>query len=159
MMFEPGQMVTHAQPHWSVKLRWVADVYSTFIDGIVLTHGYPQSHIWTFAAGADQYRNDRYGCPCNSGSYSGSIPPYVGTDYFCDSGHRYDTEPPKTYLTNDPLWNGAGCVSGSCCTLNSPPWFCKNLSTPTTDDIQLRLCKDEDSNEDIALEIVELYVQ
>ena len=64
------------------------------------------------------------------------------------------------YFTNDPLWDGAGCVSGSCCTFNSPPWFCKSLSTPTTDDIQLRLCLDEvTSNEDVLFEIVELYVQ
>ena len=135
-------------------------ITSVFVDGIVLTHGSPQSHIWTFAAGFHQYLNEKYGCPCNSGSYSGSIPPYVGTDYFCDSGHHYNSDPALAYLTIDPLWDGTGCVSGSCCTLNSPPWFCKNLSTPTTDDIQLRLCKDEDlSNEDIALEIVELYVQ
>ena len=30
MMFEPGQMVTQAQPHCSVKLRWVADVVTTY---------------------------------------------------------------------------------------------------------------------------------
>ena len=62
-----------------------------FVDGIVLTHGSPQIHIWTFAAGITQYGTDQYRCPCNGDSYSGTVPPYVGNDYFCDSGHHYDT--------------------------------------------------------------------
>ena len=129
-----------------------------FVDGIVLTHGSPRNHIWTFASGFSQLAN-RTGCPCNRGSYSYAFPPYVGTDYFCDSGN-HNEQWLQIYYTNDPLWDGAGCVSGSCCTFNSPPWFCKNLSTPTTDDIQLRLCLDEAlSNEDVLFEIVELYVQ
>ena len=87
-----------------------------------------------------------------------TVPPYVGTDYFCDSGHPQNIEPPFAYLVNDPLWDGAGCVSGSCCTFNSPPWFCKDLSSPTTDDIELRTCLDGD-DEDVLHETVELYVQ
>ena len=134
-----------------------------FVDGIVLTRGSPGTHIWTFAAGVNQYRMDRNGCPCNGDSYNGPIPPYIGNDYFCDSGHRYNTgvlQADYTNFTDDPLWDGAGCVSGSCCTFNSPPWFCKDLSTPTTDEIQLRLCLDQAlSDEDVFFEIVELYVQ
>ena len=130
-----------------------------FVDGIVLTHSSQQIHIWTFAAGAGQYRTDQYGCPCNGDSYSGSIPPYVGNDYFCDSGYRHKTYPaPPNYFTDDPLWDGAGCVSGSCCTFNSPPWFCKNLSTPTTNDVELRTCM-TGADEDIPLETVEIYIQ
>ena len=131
-----------------------------FVDGIVLTHSSPQIHIWTFAAGITQDGTDQYRCPCNGDSYSGTVPPYVGNDYFCDSGFHHSTGVSSTYYTGDPLWDGAGCVSGSCCTFNSPPWFCKNLSTPTTDDIQLRLCLDEAlNNEDVLFETVELYVQ
>ena len=130
-----------------------------FVDGIILSHGSPRNHIWTFAAGINQLETDQNGCPCNSASYSGTVPPYVGNDYFCDSGYHSNTFTPLIYLT-DPLWDGAGCVSGSCCTFNSPPWFCKNLSTPTTDDIELRLCVDEAlSNEDVLFETVELYAQ
>ena len=133
---------------------------SIVVDGIVLTHGSPRTHIWTFAAGYNQYITNANGCPCNGDSYSGTVPPNVGNDYFCDSGYPVNVEPPASYLTNDPLWDGDGCDSGSCCTFNSPPWFCKNLSTPTIDDIQLRLCLDEAlSNEDVLFEIVELYVQ
>ena len=133
---------------------------SIFVDGIVLTHGSPRQHIWTFAAGYNQYATARNRCPCNGDSYSHSLPPYVGNDYFCDSGHRYNTDVPPTYLTNDPLWDGAGCVSGSCCTFNSPPWFCKTLPNHTTDDIELRICVNERlDNENVLFEAVELHVQ
>ena len=133
---------------------------SVFVDGIVLTHGSPRQHIWTFAAGHSQYKTSVNGCPCVGDSYSHSLPPYVGNDYFCDSGHRYNTPPPQNYLTNDPLWDGAGCVSGSCCTFNSPPWFCKTLPHHTTDNVELRICLSHGlDDEDVALELVELYIE
>ena len=130
---------------------------SYFLDGIVLTYGSPRSHIWSFAAEYNQYTNR---CPCNSESHSGTIPPYVQNDYFCDSAHGYSTGPSFTYLVEDPLWDGAGCVQGSCCQFNSPPWFCKDLPHPTSEDIELRLCLNEDiSNEDAPFEVVEIYIQ
>ena len=90
-----------------------------------------------------------------------TVPSHLGNDYFRDSENQRSRHAPSDVnYTNDLLWDGTGCVSGSCCTFNSPPWFCKNLSTPTTDDIQLHHCKDEAlSNEDVPFEIVELYVQ
>ena len=143
--------------HHYIQHRASIDTY--FVDGIVLTHGSPKTHIWTFASGISQYRTDGSGCPCNGDSYTFSLPPYVGNDFFCESGHQYDSRPPSTHiLTNDPLWDGAGCVSGTCC--NSPPWFCKTLPHPTTDDIELRLCTNEGlSNENVLFEKVELYIQ
>ncbi len=52
------------------------------------------------------------------------------------------------------LWDGAGCGPlNTCCTLNNPPWFYKELPEPTTNDIEMRVCKDQQSaNEDIAIE-------
>ena len=130
-----------------------------FLDGIVLTYGSPRCHIWTFAAGFSQYERGSHGCPCNNG-FSEAVPPYIENDYFCDSGHQYNTDPPFTYLTSDPLWDGSGCVRGSCCQFNSPLWFCKDLPEYTTEDIELRLCLDEgNGNEDTPFEVVELYVQ
>ena len=141
-------------------INFGASIDGNFVDGIVLTHGSPRTHIWTFASGYSQYRIDRRGCPCNGESYTHSPPPYVGNDYFCESGHQYHSTPPPNYLTNDSLWDGAGCVSGTCCTFNSPPWFCKTLPYPTTDDIELRLCiNDVLGNENVLFEKVELYVQ
>ena len=129
---------------------------TAFVDGIVLTHGSPRQHIWTFAAANTQYGTGESGCPCNGHTVSFSRPPYidndyctfVGDDYFCD---HYNTRPPLTYLTNDPLWDGAGCIRGSCCTFNSPPRFCKTLPHHMTDDIELHLCVNKGlNNEDLA---------
>ena len=132
---------------------------SHFLDGIVLTYGSPRCHIWSFVAGSDQRRNDIYGCPCNSGSFSGTIPPYVQNDYFCDSG-SYTSSIPRIYHVNDPLWDGAGCVQGSCCQFNSPPWFCKDLPHPTSEDIELRRCSSANiTDEDTLFEVVDIYIQ
>ena len=41
----------------------------------------------------------------------------------------------------------------------TPPWFCKQLPEATTDDIEVRLCADEaTTNEVILLEVIELYI-
>ena len=45
-------------------------------------------------------------------------------------------------------------------TFNNPPWFSKQLPSPTTDDIEMRLCVDEaTASDDITVEKIELYVQ
>ena len=54
---------------------------SNFVDGIVLTHGSPHNHIWTFATGINQFTNSSSGCPCNTKS---SLPPYIENEYFCE---------------------------------------------------------------------------
>ena len=143
---------------YGVNIEETINTY--FVDGIVLTHGSPRTHIWTFASGHSQHDTRSSGCPCNGDSYAHSPPPYVENDYFCDSGHPRNSNPPSTHiLTNDPLWDGAGCFRGTCCTFNSPPWFCKTLPHPTTDDIELRLCLDSAlDNEDVLFEKVELYI-
>ena len=64
--------------------------------------------------------------------------------------------------SQDPLWDGQGCGTAynSCCAFNSPPWFCKELSRATTDDIELRMCGDHlVQDEATPLELVEIYVQ
>ena len=134
----------------------------TYIDGISITHGHnPRKHIWSFAAALDEVHGGGDVCPCTKTDteYTGRIPPFVGQDYFCDTGSRYHIHG-RTY-THDPLWDGHGCGSRStCCSFNSPPWFCKQLPQLTTDDIELRLCNDQGTeDEDVLIEIIELYVQ
>ena len=92
-------------------------------------------------------------------TFTGVIPPFIGQDYFCETGSRDLFQ--YVFYADDPLWNGQGCGSTStCCSFNNPPWFCKQLLQPTTDDIELRLCGDESiGNEDIPLEIVEMYIK
>ena len=44
--------------------------------------------------------------------------------------------------------------------LNNPPWFYKELPRPTTDDIEMRVCRSEaKSNEDISIEMFDIYIQ
>ncbi len=142
-------------------------INEVYVAGLSFTHGTPRTHIWTFAAGRYQgttgdpgYRKER--CPCNKeNALSSPAPLFVGNDYFCESGvsSRSEVRYYKFYLGN-PLWDGQGCILGNpCCSFNKPPWFTKTLPTPTTDDIEMRLCMaNSASDADIALEQMELYV-
>ena len=136
-----------------------------YVDGVSLTHGAAgrRQHIWTFAAGLSENTTvyPRECCPCDTPRH-GSIPTFVGNDYFCESGLHSAWSGQYTVLnSNDVLWDGQNCTSTStCCQLNNPPWFIKNLPTETTDDIELRICTDNIyGQEDVAIELIELYVQ
>ena len=139
-------------------------INAQYVDGLSFTHGTPRTHIWTFAAGYYQtittnnnYRYHR--CPCNPGNTDGS-PPFVGNDYFCESGASSSSRGHSIFFLDDPLWDGQGCIHGNpCCQLNNPPWFNQTLPTPTTDDIEMRLCMNNPATHaNIALEQMELYV-
>ena len=138
------------------------EIDSVYVDGVSLTHGQmPRQHIWTFAGAVEEVaRFPKNNCPCTRPNitYAGTIPSFVGQDYFCDTGSR-DTVG-LIFYHNDPLWDGQGCGGTStCCEFNNPPWFCKQLPQPTTDDIELRICGDEAlSNEDTPIEQVEIYI-
>ena len=129
----------------------------TYVDGVGITYGRnPRHHIWTFAAAyseAEYAAGTRYICPCtHSRGSTAMIPSFVGNDYFCDTGN---------HVPDDPLWDGAGCEgSNTCCSFNNPPWFMKQLSSNTTNNVELRVCRDQARNdEDIGLKIIALYVQ
>ena len=134
-----------------------------YVEGVSLTHGQsPRQHIWTFAAAQGETTSTTaYLCPCTrpSSTYTGTIPPYVGNDYFCETAARRQFQ--YILYPDDPLWDGQGCGGTStCCSFNNPPWFCKQLPQPTTDDIELRLCADQGiANEDTPLEMVEIYIK
>ena len=88
------------------------------------------------------------------------VPPFVGDDYFCDTGSADDVKNDEFYADN-PLWDGEGCGSQNiCCFFNNPPWFCKQLSQSTTNDIEVRLCADQFApDEDSPIHLIELYVK
>jgi hypothetical protein len=139
-----------------------ATIDNSYVDGISLTHGNsPREHIWTFAAGANEQQQDGpFTCPCVDDSPA-TPPSFVGEDYFCETGHNSIHLPRRGQFYSDYLWDGAGCgAQSACCTFNNPPWFYKQLPQPTADDIEMRVCTDEArSTEDIAIEIIEIYVQ
>ena len=137
----------------------VTTIDDAYVAGVSLTHGSPRQHIWTFAAGATEDQplwNDA--CPCDA-TISISIPPFVGGDYFCESGVNIGYTSYRLLYPDDPLWDGEGCASTStCCEFNNPPYFTKKLPNPTTDDIEARLCRLEGSD-DSPVEFIELYVK
>ena len=141
----------------------VTTIDRTYVDGISVTHSSPRQHVWTFAAGLSEGNpTGNNVCPCDV-SYTIRVPPFVGNDYFCESGvnERWDGSRHSTLHPNDPLWDGENCLSSStCCSLHNPPYFVKQLPTPTTDDIEARICLDFPLHStNIAVELVELYVQ
>ena len=136
------------------------------VDGVSLTHGGLRQHIWTFAAGLDEAgsANEKSVCPCGHNSQATLPPDEVNRDYFCDTGlsnFSEITNSERQQLYPNPLWDGAGCgPQNTCCSFNNPPWFYKQLPHPTTDNIEMRVCTDEDNNnENVAIESVEIYVQ
>ena len=141
------------------------NIDANYVDGVSLTHGSTQrQHIWTFACAAneDDQEGDRK-CPCTNTAISDMAtppPPFVGDDYFCDTAVATGFSTQKFY-NSDPLWDGAGCgPQSTCCSFNSPPWFYKQLPQTTTDDIEMRVCRNHGiAYENIAIEIVQLYVQ
>ena len=143
----------------------VTTIESQYVDGVSLTHGAPgaRQHIWTFAAGLTQIDQSIYTtrlCPCST-TGTVSVPPFVGNDYFCESGRNTAYTGQLVLYPDDPLWDGQNCRAGTtCCQFNTPPWFTTDLPTSTSDDIELRLCYSDPSTiEDIPLELIELYVQ
>ena len=155
---------------WAYIRRAFTTIDSCYVDGIILTHGQsPRQHVWTFAAAVDeiqafgsssQPQPASYSCPCIKPevNFAPELPPFIGQDYFCDTGNRKRNE--HLFFPDDPLWDGQGCGGTStCCEFNNPPWFCKQLPQTTSDDIELRLCDDQDiTDEDTPIERVEIYI-
>ena len=137
---------------------------SAYVSGVAVMYGSPRQHIWTFANGAWENTTLSTSCPCDP-SGSMSVPPFVGEDYFCESGYVYPgySSHALEYIlhSNDILWDGRDCHSTStCCSHHNPPFFTKTLNQTTTDDLELRMClHDSGTNDNIAVELVELYVK
>ena len=147
---------------------------AAYVSGVSLTHGPAGSrqHIWTFAATLTEQinpYNSVVNCPCTNTSVTWpyQVPSFIGNDYFCDTGNR-GPEPsgpgPSNYIyyPDDPLWDGEGCGSTStCCEFNTPPWFCKSLPQPTSDDLELRMCNYLDYNyeEDKLIYLVDIFIK
>lgn len=131
-----------------------------YVDGISVTLGNPRKHLWTYAVGlSDDHGYLAYNCPC--AKTPGPNPPlFVLDHYYCESGNtgKFDF---ITLHTDDPLWDGAGCLSGnSCCNQPDMPWFYRKLSQAENENIEIRMCQDEHyDNEGVTVEQIELYVR
>ena len=140
------------------------DLY--YLYGLSITRGSPRKHIWTFATGLSEGDNSQasWHCPCTDPTNPDNeeIPSFVGDNYFCESGNPSNTWISNHLYSGDPLWDGEQCENeGVCCSNeNSPPWFRVTLPSPTTDDIEARLCIPPfSSGEEVLLQKLEIYVQ
>ena len=154
------------QKGWSVAftLSRSQTIDGYYVDGLSITHGNPRQHIWTFANGlydgpGDDLNNyDQFNCPCAPGSLYSS-PPFVGTNYYCESGTN-NTYSHSTYYFNDPLWDGSGCITSNCCDNPTQPWFYRELNGTTTDDIEARICREHGFiSGSTLIDQLELYIQ
>ena len=145
-----------------------------YLDGLTLTHGQNGSrqHIWSFVNGLSEDRQYRDACPCAPHVRENgiTIPSFVGSNYFCESGIVVDDNLTALFsFHEEPLWDGTGCSlpGNTCCTFNSPPYFSIQLPSATTNDIDGRLCGYENGNQlasihsiaDTYITFLELYIK
>ena len=135
-----------------------------YVDGVSLTHGSTPhiKHIWTFAVANDEVVSySSRSCECiNPANHNIPNPPTsIGNDYFCATGSHQLVQRNAFYV-NLQLWDGKGYGHvNTCCAMNHPPWFVKDLYQPAIDEIEMRVCRDEDqADEDVAIESYEIYV-
>jgi len=117
--------------------------------------------VWTYAIGlSDDGNNPQQNCPC--AAVPGPAPPsFVGEHYYCESGNT--GVPENVYYTDDPLWDGAGCVhpDNNCCTNIGLPWFIREFPIAQHNDIEVRICAGGvyNNNEAVLVDQLKLYIQ
>lgn len=133
-----------------------SNIDTYYLDGISMTYGMPRNHIWSFASSWLRRPNQ---CPCAESSRF--LPAFVGEHYFCESANeRNDGSDLGRTFTQDLLWDGQNCVDEANCCTGSVPWFTREFPSPTTDDIEVRICGDEGTNnEDTPIKILDIYIQ
>lgn len=132
-------------------------------DGLIITHGDPRQHIWSYIAAFTEQVQSSYpdsNCPCG-GNRGRGPDSFVGSDYYCEAGNSGEVAALESYYLSDPLWDGAGCPTGNtCCDAPNLPWFYRELDTATMDDIEVMICTDQEfGDEAVLVDKLELYVQ
>lgn len=141
-----------------------SSINGPYVDGVSITAGQPRKHIWTYAVGLSDnytytYAKGGYNCPC--AKYPGPDPPsFVEDHYYCESGNvgRFTT---GRYYISDALWDGEGCGErNKCCEQPRLPWFFRQFNVSVTDDIEVRICRDQSNNdEEVLVEKMAIYIQ
>ena len=154
-----GYQLAYPDAFYASTWKTINDAY---IDGISITHGSPRRHLWSYAANHhERYRGSQnYICPCarpDPGNSRWYVPAFVGADYYCESG--FVTTPQYRTAWEDPLWDGAGCVTpgNTCCQRHG--WFHKQVNQ-TSDSIEVRWCADgrRSDDEDVYTDLVEIWI-
>ena len=158
----------YARAFYNAIIYNINTIDEAYLSGASLTHGPAGSrqHIWSFVGAMYEQRPGNptvLTCPCifTNVYWPHQVPSFINNDYFCDTGNPGPGTNNHRLYTDDPLWDGEGCSSTStCCEFNSPPWFCKSLPQPTSDDLEIRNCYEANSNsEDKLITLIDIYVK
>ena len=122
-----------------------------YVDGLSITYGSPRHHVWTYAVG------HIHRCLCHPNNAASQPPSFVGQHYYCDGWPQPYT---CTWYPQYRLWDGEGCPAGNtCCDPPNLPWFHRTLTTATTEDLEVRLCRDQSAGDErVGVELMELYI-
>ena len=131
-----------------------------YVDGVAVTYGSPgdRHHVYTYAAGLTE-TTGLAPCPC-AGGYS--PPLFVVSDYYCESGNLGPGWNETQMYSSDVLWDRQQCGGNeiTCCNPPNLPWFCKTFPYPISKDLEVRICTDQNlDDENVAIESFELYIQ
>ena len=132
------------------------DLDGAYVDGVSITRGSPRKHIWTFMAASSEKKPI---CPCATGS-TVKVPDFIGDNYFCESGNPDETAVPGKIYKEDVIWDMEQCqgLEGPCCK-HAHKYAYVELPQYTTDDLEIRICSDEDTaEEDFALSMAAISV-
>ena len=118
-------------------------------DGITITHGSDNRHLWSYVA-------DHY--PCGNCNRIGNA--VVGRYYYCDSATKSRYFRRSHDYWDQHLWATSECLSRSgttCC--GNGGWFHRKVPL-TRDDLSVRLCTDSaHDDEEVYADLVEIYVK
>ena len=113
------------------------NIEKPYVDGVSVTYGIPRQHIWTLHGAGNP-------SVCR---LTLTLLSFVGNSYFCDTGNPTVTNTVLILFPDSPLWDGiAECGDAICCAPHSGPWFNTILTAPTTDNIEIRICANEDTD-------------
>ena len=106
-----GYQYERPDAFYAYHARYASTINDPYVDGVSITHGSPnRAHIWTFAGAKNEILANHDTCPCTktAATFTGTIPPFIGNNYFCDTASSNTVER-KLYYEN-PLWDGKGCI-------------------------------------------------
>ena len=126
-----------------------ADINSPYLSGVSITRTVTgpekRRHVFSLAAGEAEKSTSQNACPCNAGA-THKPPAFVGDDYYCESGSP-DVPTSTAVLNNDQLWDGKKLQHAEAkCKKPLMPWFKHSISPPTSDQLELRLCRSNDKS-------------
>ena len=121
-------------------------------------------HIWTYAIGISE-NETLYGspeiCPRDRSNTTDRsyVPSFVGEHFYCETGNTGSIIPYRLFW-NDPLWDGAGCISATSHSCETYGWFHRQLD-PSNNDLIIRICPNGYNRnvENVFLDMLEIWIK